>query len=1403
MIYQKLFRGIVLVLCVSFVSLGFTQNISFEHLTQLDGLPSPTITSITKDSYGFMWFGTRRGLVKFDGYTHSVFADAKSKENGKVTNFFVRAITQVNDSTLWISLDNDGLYAFNLFTETFLQIALEEQIKEHFLVYSIKKDKNNNVWIATSIGLLRFNDQLVFSKFYNPKTLDQLQGFDKNAYVNDIAFDQNNDVWLLLAQGYIGKITQTSEIIDVRQFSDSKVRDQIPNHGGKLIFDNNHQLWICTEETGLFQFDLVKNKIIQFSKENNSLPNNVIRDLCVTPDDHIWVATDGGGLLQYNPSDNNFHSFNHDPNNQNSISGNALYDLYSSEDNILWIGTYAAGININKKNKAKFELINNKGSLGFKMNSKSVLSFAELPDHRIIIGTDGGGINILDKKTNKIEFLTTENSDLHSNIINTAYFDSKGYLWIASYGQGICRYTFKDKLKRASKILLPNKSFWEIIEDNKGNLLFGSLNEVYTCQVEDSPIFKNELRILFEANFGIINQFYKTQKGLIWIGTSSMGLCNYDLEDNRLHVMKHDRSKTNSIESNNVTSILEDSEGKIWLGTEFGQLTQLIDFENNIVKTFPNENYTSINGILEDKNKKLWLSTDNGITRFDKDSSFLSFGLDDGVQSKEFNLSSSYIDSEGFFYFGGIDGFNKFNPQNINLNHNIPSVYISDIKLFNQSIFNAKKENRLITKAPFINDKIELKYKENVFSISFASLDYLSPDQNNFMYMLEGFDNEWVHTKATKREANYTNLRPGTYHFKVKGSNNDGIWNPVETSLQITILPPWWMTWWFRTLFSIAVLLALITIYYIRLHNIKSKNKELEKLVEIKTSELQNVNDSLQEKNQETLVANEKLEAQNNEILRKSDRIQEQQQKILIQNSELEEKNSSLKSLNETKDKFFSIVAHDLKNPISAVYSLSELLARNYKIYPDFEKEQFVQQILQSSGQLRKLTVDLLDWASSQSKQYKAHFVSTNLHSLIDQSMIALDLQAKQKNILISNDSDPLQFVWVDEKMMDTVIRNLISNAIKFSPKGKVISIRNVEDENDVVFYIQDEGVGMNTEQLNHLFDLEHIKSNKGTNQEEGVGLGLVICKEFITLNDGNISFESNPNQGTKVIITLQKADFSKSIQKEVISEEPLVSEQIVIKESAQYTGRKILIIDDDPQLRKILQLYLSDIFEVYEAEDGSKGLELATSVFPELIICDLNMPVMNGFEFCTLLKENHDIAHIPCLILTAQTEIDVEKRAFDAGADAFLSKPYDSYLLIRRIINLLKSKDQIKAKFGSQHDFKIETEYKDKVSQDFLIQCTSYVESRMSDPDLHADDMCKELGLSKTLLYEKIKSLTGQTVNEFIKIIRLNHSISLLKEGRLNKSQIALEVGFNSLSYFTRSFTKQYGKSPSDFIKG
>jgi signal transduction histidine kinase/DNA-binding NarL/FixJ family response regulator len=695
--------------------------------------------------------------------------------------------------------------------------------------------------------------------------------------------------------------------------------------------------------------------------------------------------------------------------------------------------------------------------------------------------------------------------------------------------------------------------------------------------------------------------------------------------------------------------------------------------------------------------------------------------------------------------------------------------------------------------------------------VEFAALNLYSPDKTQYAYKLEGLHNEWINLQK-ERKISFTNLDPGGYTLKIRYTGLDGKWITSQSHLKIEILPPWWKTIWARILFLMFILGMIVAVFYLRVSAIKQRNKLLKIEVAKRTQELSEANAFLMERNDEIKHQNERLEIYNEEVTKKSDKILAQQQHITAQNYELEHTVDALKKLNHTKDYFFSILAHDLKNPILGLTGISEYLKKNFGKLDKRDAYEHLNSIHKSSNAVYDLLINLLNWARTQSKNIEYSPSDLNVYELIQKNAALLEQQLNNKNIELMVNVDLSMSVFADYNMIDAVVRNVLSNSIKFTEYNGKITVSTQRVGDSVTLCIGDNGVGMSKTQLERLFKIDKNNVSKGTAGEYGTGLGLIIVNEFVKSNNGSIRIDSEVGKGTTFFISLPKshaatADSPLTKNPKTGEIKPSLDfwEKFPMEKLIKIKGKKILIVDDNKELRTYLRFLLSQTFEIFEAEDGEHGLKLALEIQPTAIISDLIMPVMDGLQFCKKIKQSTSTSHIPVVLLTSQWNEESQLSGYEAGADVYLTKPVKKELLIQVILNFIQNQEKMWEKVQDNildanavipHDPSMS-----KLDEEFINKLVEYVENNISDPNIDSKSIGDHLAVSRTVLYSKIKALTGQGVHEFIKSIRLKKSLKLLLEGKYTISQVTMEVGFSSHSYFNKCFIKQYGMPPKEYI--
>ena len=1385
---------VVLFLCSR---LSYTQPIEFQRITDLQGLPNNTVSSILKDSDGFMWFGTFNGLARYDGYSFTTFLNTPN-DTQSISGNYARILYETNDKKLLVGTRFNGLNIFNRQSETFKRYTHKDDdtssISSNFII-ALHQDKKENLWVGTEGALDRFNSKTgVFTHYYP---------FNKvRNYICSITEDEDGNIWVYGLSNKLGKLNPVTNTFSYVQYSDNIGLSNEANFGGGMIYEGNGIFWIGNTLEGVCRLNTKTGAKEVFSVENHKLKSNSVLSIRKDSDGNIWIGTDGGGLSVYRHTTGSVETFTRS-NDLSSLSSNAIYSVYESEPGLLWVGTFASGINVIKKRK-NFLKFTTSGEASKVLNNKSVLSMAKAPGNKIWLGTDGGGLNLFDPKTYKFEYYTEENGKACANVVKSLFSDKDYNLWYGSFRKGLCYAnpttgslrTITTTTKFTQGALYRN-GIWSIYQDSKGLLWLGlfkagldlyDVKKDIVCRPELDTIAANKVALCS------ILKIVEDSKKRIWIGTQGVGLLCYDPSLNVCKQFIGTEGKEGTINSDDIRDIFEDSKRNLWFATGSGGLSKLKDYNKSLFENYTIQNGFPANrivGILEDDKNNLWLSSDKGLICFNPNTNAaVSFDTEDGLQDNEFNDNSKLETSDGRMCFGGVEGFNMFHPNDIKLNNKIPPVVITDFKIFNHSLKprTLYNDRTYIQKSILKTDEINLSYQDYVFSIEFSALNYVSPSKNRYAYRLEGFDNNWIYVNSDKRFATYTNLNPGKYVFRVIASNNDGVWNKEGASLTIIILPPWWQTWWFRTVaFTVVVLLGLLFIY-LRTRSIRARNKFLEEEVKKQTAILKEVNKDL-------LNKNEILENKNIEIVNKTGKILEQQSEIIKQKEQLEK-------LNNTKDKFFSIIGHDLRNPVSALTMLTHSLKQELSHLEGPEK-QLIENIEISSERIKTLALNLLEWARSQTGDIRADPTKIHVRKLIRENIELIFSQASQKHITIKSEVSSSYFITGDYNMIDTVVRNILSNSVKYTPNNGEVSIYTSYYNNEVTICFKDNGIGMSEELLAKLLKENYSFSTAGTNNEQGTGLGMLVIKEFSELNKGRLLVESEPGKGSTFCLSLpgeEEPDKEEnSVDHNYLFEENTIDPGSFLRKD--FYGRKILIVDDDEQLRSSLKFILSPIFEVHEAAHVNVAITLAEELLPDLIMSDIKMPDISGISFCNAIKTNRVTCHIPVILLTGQTSKKIQLEGLQAGADAYVVKPFDENILLTTINNIFTSQENIKLRFSSGTELLPSDFTKNKLDEELLSKMIKFVEANISSPDINGDALAKELAISKSVLYIKLKNLSGQTVNEFIRTIRLKNSTKLLLEGRLNITQISFEMGFNSPSYFTKSFTKHFGLSPKEYI--
>lgn len=1369
------------------------------------------INSVFQDSFGFLWMASTEGLIRWDGYNYKTYY---SSENNKfsLSNNIVYRIFEDSKQRLWIATI-DGLNLYDREMDRFLKCKINGDI-EKVPVNDIIEGPEGDLWLGTSYGLCRYNFDKQSYIWYlnNPESENSLS----NDVIFGLASDTKGNIWVATFAGGVSRFSPADQKFTNYFHQKGNSATICSNKIRSIMVDHDDNVWVGSYDRGI---SLLSNdgtllhhyKIADDNEEQRD--QNLVISIYEDQNNNIWIAAEKEQLNYLDKELNKLQEFKQPVYKKNKKGCRSISSFYEDSFGNFWFSSSEYGLYYTNHNKNSFRHFSVENAISKELGNNTITSFHESASGTVWIGTDGGGITAFDKEEKAFKNYSGEEG-LNTGVIIDIQEDKHGILWLASTN-GIIRFDPRKEVFKSytndpadPESLIYNNVKSLLIEDSiiwigtfgRGLSFFNINTEQFTHQLNNESLPFDMSRPSW------INHLFRDSRNRIWISTYS-GLFMYDRE--KLNHFAHSES-VKSISGNSVHMVTEDAKSRIWVASESGGLDLFNEEDQTFVRYDSNPNLPgSFKGVVVDDHGKLWLSSNEGLVVFDPETNYVHvYDVSEGIQGNSFFVKSVMKSKSGRLYFGGFNGFNVFHPDSINAVPAPVDFYFTDLYIYD-ALQQPEDDNSVLSKPLQFTDTLTLSYSQAYFSLGFSAINLYAPLETEYSYKLKNFGNKWLNLKG-ERKVTFYNLEPGSYIFQVRYKGADGNWVQASKELNIVILPPWWQTLWFK-LFVFSIIVAVILLFfYQKLAAVKKQKDILAAEVRKRTLELSEANKVLLERNEEVFTQNEKLEISNIEIKKQADKILNQQHLIVSQNHELEKTVDELRELNVTKDHFVSILAHDLKNPISALTGISEFLKDNFTKMDKKDVYEYIDGIHRSSGAVYDLLLNLLTWSMAQSGKIEFEPTEININTLINKNALLFEQQSANKNIQLQIVADKEYYGKADYNMLDTVIRNLISNSIKFTDYNGKVVISLEETEENLLITVSDNGTGMTPGQIEYLFQVDKNKIGKGTAGESGTGLGLAICRDFIQKNNGSIEVESEKGVGTTFRMSIQKVsakEISRGRIRQKINTESGGGydlnfwEELPMEKMLQLKGKKILIVDDSPEQRMFLKTLLYEKFEIIEAENGNEGMRLALERKPTAIISDVMMPEVDGIEFCKLLRNDPNTSLIPVILLTSQTGVEHQVSGYAAGADLYLNKPVRKDLLLQVLLNCIQNQEKLNLKLLELPGALPETANMNKHDEEFINKLIDFIEQELSNPEIDSWVIAEAIGVSRTILYERVKALTGKTLNDFIKSIRLKKSLRLLAEGKLSNSQIAFEVGFSSHSYFAKCFVKEFGVSPSKYV--
>lgn len=1301
-------------------------NLRFSHISIEGGLPSNCVRGICQDSKGFIWLATDGGLVRLDGRKVRVFNSSNSAAASSPNNYgfkdnYVMAVLE-HCGTLWVG-EESGLYRFDTAHEVAIQDSyIHSNGKRTPLTSEVRAlafDHDDNIWITTVSGVYRLDPK--------SRKIDKISVKDWKGHVASVYVDSQNNVWALTLDRRHGLYIFNKKESQFHPVP-LTVRSGLSLEGGVLCMyeDTGGNLWVGGTDAELIRIDPITRIPVPSPLDGKTKNIKSIHSITQFAPGVLMLGSNNGIHLANVKSGEIYH-YDHDELNPNSLSNVFVYPIVHDMEGGIWIGTFYGGVNYLAPDLKPFDLFNH-SAFRNSLSGNVVSRFCELPDGDIVIATEDGGLSRLNSSTGVFTPMNIFPA-YHGLNIHALAVDKKNNLWIGSYGNGITCYNLNSgAIKQYTDLILPDKS----TSSSCYSLFINSLGQIYAGTMDGVARYDDENDRFEEIlNLGaLVMDIEETRDGDLWFATQGKGLHALTLLSGGHRAY---RVEDGDLPHNHVNDLLIAPDGTLYAATSDG-LARYDRKEDRFLRENVNISNNVCIGVVEDKGS-LWMITPVQMVRYTSGGDTKYYDFSQNVTGTPFSTGALFKSTDGKIYAGTSRGFQSFYPQKIKDNRKSPNLAFTGISVNNKEVPVGSTQPIELPEAIGNMKTLEIPSSRNAITITFAALSFANPWMNNYRYKLEGFDKEWTEA-GTTNSATYTNLPPGTYTLKVKGSNNDGVWNEEGISLTIKVLPAWYASVWMKIIYFILLLSIAYSIW--KMWQDRSHKQQKEALERI-------------ERDKEKEVYDAKLS-------------------------------------------FFTMVAHEIRTPLSLIIGPLENLRSKTTDMPG-EMRRDLDIMSRNTTRLLELINELLDFKKVEKEGLVGEKSITDVAQLMRQVAErfrpTLDTSHIDFNEEIPSDG-PFNAV-VDPEAITKLVSNLLNNARKYTRSRIYLRLKINYEENNFTISVGDDGPGIPKSERGNVF-LPFVRLDSDKHPEVGgTGIGLSIVRKVSDAHEGVITIDDSDYGGALFAVTIPTGDVDKvtvaSRAESAYRLEPIG------------TKPRLLVVDDNPDMVSFLAYSFAENYDVLTASDGNEALKLLSANEVSIIVSDWMMSGMDGLELCRRVRQDPAMNHIPFVMLTAKTDDAAKVQGTNEGADVYVEKPFSVDYLKAVVKNLLDIRRRLQEKYAATPLAPMETVATTKVDSEFLQQLDSLIRENLTNPQLSVDFLAEQCNMSRSSFYSKIKEMTDVTPNELIQITRLKKAAELLKEGNSRISEICYMVGFNSPSYFSKCFQKQFGIKPSDFV--